>query len=420
MPHAKKGLLMPYPGKSVCLVVQSDYRTDPRVRRKAEALVGAGYSVDVLALGVPQEDKRYTLNGVNVRTVSLGKRRGSLARYMFEYAAFFLWAFVRLALQMRTRRYAVIDVNTLPDFLIFAPALARLMGATLVLDMHEITPEFYMSKYGIAEGSRMVRLMKWLEKRSIDFADYVITINEPIQDLLVSRGLPPTKSTVVMNAADEARFAPVPASAPAGGPGDPGKDAAFVLMYHGTLTRTYGLDLAVEAFAIARPDMPDAELWILGSGSEEAALRTLVEQQGLASRVKLLGPVPSAEIPRWLRKCDVGILSMRRDALLDFASPNKLSEFIIMGIPVVISRLKATRHYYSERALAYFEPNDPADLARQLVRLYRDAPLRAALAENAKAEYAPLRWEVMKARYLNLIQQCIAAKSGVVTSAKAA
>jgi glycosyltransferase involved in cell wall biosynthesis len=423
---------MPYPGKSVCLVVQSDYRTDPRVRRKAEALVGAGYSVDVLALASPQAENTYTLNGVNVRTVSLGKRRGSLARYTFEYAAFFLWTFVRLSLQMRTRRYAVIDVNTLPDFLIFAPALARLMGATLVLDMHEITPEFYMSKYGIAEGSRMVRLMKWLEKRSIDFADYVITINEPIQDLLVSRGLPPTKSTVVMNAADEARFAPAPASAPAGGPGDPenpgspgspgspGTKDAFVLMYHGTLTRTYGLDLAVEAFAIARHDMPDAELWILGSGSEEAALRTLVEQQGLASKVKLLGPVPSAEIPRWLRKCDVGILSMRRDALLDFASPNKLSEFIIMGIPVVISRLKATRHYYSERALAYFEPNDPADLARQLVRLYRDARLRAALAENAKAEYAPLRWEVMKARYLNLIGQCIAAQTGVIAGSKAA
>src|SRR5439155_16151972 len=137
----------------------------------------------------------------NVRTISLGKKRGSLPRYIFEYAAFFLWAFVRVPLQMRRRQYAVIDVNTLPDFLIFAPVLARLMGARLVLDMHEITPEFYMSKYGIAEHHWMVRLMKWIEKRSIDFADHVITINEPIQELLIGRGLPSSKSTVVMNSA---------------------------------------------------------------------------------------------------------------------------------------------------------------------------------------------------------------------------
>src|SRR2546428_789784 len=135
--------------KSICFVVQGVYDFDPRVRRKAEALVDAGYSVDVLALRSSNGKKIYTLKGVNVRTVSLGKKRGSRARYFFEYAAFFGWAFLRLSLQMRRRRYAVIDVNTLPDFLIFAPVLARWMGAKLVLDLHEITPEFYISKYGI-------------------------------------------------------------------------------------------------------------------------------------------------------------------------------------------------------------------------------------------------------------------------------
>src|SRR5437870_5347112 len=99
--------------ESVCFVTQSDYQVDPRVRRKAEALVEAGYAVDVLALRPPGGEQSYTLNGVNVRTISLGKKRGSLPRYIFEYAAFFLWAFVRVPLQMRRRQYAVIDVNTL-------------------------------------------------------------------------------------------------------------------------------------------------------------------------------------------------------------------------------------------------------------------------------------------------------------------
>jgi glycosyltransferase involved in cell wall biosynthesis len=404
--------------KSVCLVVQSDYQADPRVRRKAEALVAEGYSVDVLALRSPGGEKSYTLNGVTVRTVSLGKKRGSLARYLFEYAAFFCWTFFRVPLQMRRRQYAVVDVNTLPDFLIFAPVLARLMGATLVLDMHEITPEFCMSKYGVGEHHWMVRLMKWLEKRSIDFADYVITINEPIQDLLIGRGLRSSKSTVVMNSADEARFEAEPVLvSPANNA--TGRDS-FVMMYHGTLTRTYGVDIAIEAFGMALRDIPGAELWILGSGPEEAALQRLISDRGLAHEAKMFGPVPLAQIPGWLRRCDLGILSMRRDALLDFASPNKLAEFIIMGKPVAISRLKATRHNYSESALAYFEPNDPADLARQMVRLYRDAGLRATLAENARAEYAPMRWDVMRQRYLTLIGHCATTRTRMFERSEAA
>jgi glycosyltransferase involved in cell wall biosynthesis len=72
-----------------------------------------------------------------------------------------------------------------------------------------------------------------------------------------------------------------------------------------------------------------------------------------------------------------------------------------------MSRLKAIRHYFSEDALAYFEPNNPDDLAGQMVRLYRDPKLRARLAARAKEEYEPIRWDVMKDRYLRAIQSVI-------------
>jgi glycosyltransferase involved in cell wall biosynthesis len=384
--------------KTICLVVQSVYDFDPRVRRKAEALVAAGYSVDVLALRPADGPKQYTLNGVNVYTVSLGKQRGSLLRYLFEYAAFFAWTFVRVPLLMRRRQYAVVDVNTLPDFLIFAPIVARWMGASLLLDMHEITPEFYMSKYGISEDALIIRLLTWLEKISFQFADRVLTINEPILDLLVSRGLAPAKATVIMNAVDEARFTP-PVDAPR--PADGAE--RFVMMYHGTLTRTYGMDIAVEAFAIAHEHMPGAEIWILGSGPESGPLADLAKECGLSSKVKLFGQVAAREIPGWLRQCDMGILPFRRDVFLNFAFPNKLPEFIVAGKVVAISRLKAVQHYFSDGALVYFEPNSASALAEQMVRVYREGPARNRMVAKAKEEYAPIRWEIMKRRYLDLV-----------------
>jgi glycosyltransferase involved in cell wall biosynthesis len=403
--------------KSVCILLQNYYEFDIRVRRKAEALVAAGYSVDVLALWSPHAPKTYTLDGVNVFTISLGKRRGSLARYAFEYIAFFIWAFVRVTVQMPWRRYAIIDVNTLPDFLIFASVFARWMGAKVILDMHEITPEFYISKYGIAENSCWVRLLQYLEKISFNFADHVITINEPIQDLLVDRGLPQAKSTVITNSADEARFASHSRSSAA--TDGTAVSGIFVMMYHGTLTRIYGLDIAIEAFGMAHKEMPGAELWILGDGPEAGPLESLVQQRGLASKVRLVGLILPADIPAWLNKCDIGILPIRRDIFLEFASPNKLSEFIIMGKTVIVSRLKAIRHYFSEDALAYFEPNNPADLSQQMVRIYRDPPLRARLARTAREEYAPIRWDLMKQRYLALIGNLIEMKVDAVEQSQA-
>jgi glycosyltransferase involved in cell wall biosynthesis len=395
--------------KSVCIVSQSLYDFDARVKRKAEALAAAGYDVDVLTLRTSPAQKTYVRKGVTIHTISLGKRRSSLPRYVFEYVVFFVWAFIRVTHLTWRKRYAVIDVNTLPDFLVFAALLARWLGAKVVLDMHEITPEFYRSKYGIAEDAWLVRILEWLERVSFNFADRVMTVNEPILNLLVSRGLPREKATVLMNAADESRFAPSTAR--------PAASPTFAMLYHGTLTRIYGLDIAIEAFALAEKAMPGAELWIIGLGPEQQALTQQAAERGLSERVKVLGPIPSDEIGDWLRRCDAGILPMRRDVFLDFAFPNKLSEFIVSTRPVLVSRLRTMKHYFSERALAYFEPNTPRDLAKQMVRLYRDRELRARLAARAAEEYAPIRWEVMRERYLQLIAQLAGAERLATESA---
>jgi glycosyltransferase involved in cell wall biosynthesis len=153
--------------------------------------------------------------------------------------------------------------------------------------------------------------------------------------------------------------------------------------------------------------MPGAELWILGSGPDSTALSDLTKDRGLASKVRLVGQVASTEIPGWLNQCDIGILPIRGDVFLNFAFPNKLPEFIIMGKAVLVSRLKAIRHYFSEDALAYFEPNDPADLAKQMLRVFKDRELRARLAVKARGEYSPICWDSMKQRYLAVIADLI-------------
>ena len=89
---------------------------------------------------------------------------------------------------------------------------------------------------------------------------------------------------------------------------------------------------------------------------------------------------------------------------LDLSFSGKLSEYIIMNKAVICSRLKTIGRYFSDEALAFFEPSNPADLAKQMVSMYGDMARRLRLAETAKREYLPIRWGVMKERYLKVME----------------
>lgn len=382
----------------VCMVVQNYYQIDPRVRRKADALVKRGHMVDVIALREPQQAQVYELSGVTVYTVPLQKMRSGRLRYLYEYGVFWVLAFFLLTFLFITRRYDVIDVNTLPDFLVFAALVPKLMGSRVMLDMHEVMPEFYMSKFGVPADHWIVRLVKWQERLSFQFADQVITINDSIKDVLEKRGLPPDKVMVIMNSADGALFAGRwPAQSDH-------SNKHFTLMYHGTLTSIYGLDIALHAFALAGRQMPDAEFWIVGDGPEYAGLQSLARELDLSDNVKFIGSVPQQDIPIWLTQCSVGVLATRQDPFLDLSFSNKLPEYIVMGKPVIVSRLETIRRYFSEEALAFFDPHNETDLARRMVELYENSDRRRELAERAAQEYAPIDWSVMKHRYLDLFE----------------
>jgi len=126
---------------------------------------------------------------------------------------------------------------------------------------------------------------------------------------------------------------------------------------------------------------------------------------GLESKVRFVGLVLPQQIPHWLKKCDIGVLPTRQDIFLDLSFSSKLSEYIIMRKAIISSRLKTIRHYFSEEALAYFEPHNASDLAKQMVSLYKDPSRRVRLAERAMKEFSPIRWGVMKQRYLRLMAE---------------
>ena len=143
----------------ICIVRQFYYPADPRVRREAEALASEGHEVDVICLRQADEPAREVVNGVSIYRLSLDHQRGSVRRYLYEYGAFFVMAFVTLLRLFVRWRYDIVHVNTIPDFLVFVSAVCKLFGARVILDMHECVPELYRTKYGFGPRHPMIWLL---------------------------------------------------------------------------------------------------------------------------------------------------------------------------------------------------------------------------------------------------------------------
>ena len=144
----------------VCLIRQGYHPLDTRVRREVDALTAAGHDVDVICARRPGQPYRERLGCVTVLRLPLAAARTQdPLGYVLRYAAFGLAAALVAAALWRRRRWDVVQVNSMPDALVFAAAVPRMLGARVLLDLHECMPEFFATKFGVRMNHPAVRLL---------------------------------------------------------------------------------------------------------------------------------------------------------------------------------------------------------------------------------------------------------------------
>jgi hypothetical protein len=115
------------------MVVYSNYPKDSRVRREAEGLVKAGMSVDVISLRGDGELPNEQVNNVNTYRLNIKKKRGSKLQYLWQWSFFLIAAFVKLSWLQIVKKYHIVHLHNMPDFLVFSAFLPKLIGAKLIL-----------------------------------------------------------------------------------------------------------------------------------------------------------------------------------------------------------------------------------------------------------------------------------------------
>lgn len=390
-----------------CMVVFAHYPGDEtRVQRQAEALLDRGFEVDILCLRATdgrREASEEIVNGAHVHRLSLTRSYGnvSLIKQFWEYLAFLWLAMIALVRLHPRRRYSVVQVHNLPDFLVFAAWLPKLLGARIVLDLHDLMPEFLAARTGRSLGNWLVRLVALQERLSCRFADHVIAVTELWRETLIRRGVPSSKVSVVMNVADDRIFR-------RNGRRGLAKDGESLhLFYHGVVAPRSGIDLVIEAIACLHEELPGIRFTIHSRGGPYLDL--LVErskQLAVADHVRVSSDLrPVSELPKLIGAADVGLVPYRRDVFTDGILPTKLMEYTALGVPSIAARTRAIEAYFDDSMVEFFTAGDVEDLAAAIRRLARDRGRLEMLSQQSDNFNRRHNWTVQGASYVALIER---------------
>lgn len=386
----------------VCMVAYTHYSTDSRVRREAESLVERGDAVDFICLGGEHERGIVYFSGVRLIKINVGRYRGASAlMYLASYLQFFFVVMFKLVGLQIKNRYQVIQVHTMPDFMVFAAVFPKLMGAKVVLDVHDLMPELFQSKFGYAESHPLIRFIRWMEVKSVDFADRAIAVHGPHLDALCQHGNAPGKFSILLNLPDAKIF-----SNADGRLAEDGLD--FKLIYHGTVSRRHGLETAIRAIAILKEQINNLVFEIFGDGDDILRLADVVDTLGLEERVRIhRGMLPMEKLIPVINNADVGVVPILYDDFTKYMLPTKLLEYVALGKPVICSRTKTIEAYFDDSMVQYVEPGKADELAKSIRFLYEDPDYRKALVAKADKFNREHNWGKQKLMFYQLIDSLI-------------
>jgi glycosyltransferase involved in cell wall biosynthesis len=391
---------LPISKKRICMVSYSFFKQDNRVMRYADALVERGDRVDVIALKpAPDSPTHEIVNGTRLHRVQLRRKdeKGKVS-YLLRLLKFLGVASWHLARKHVNARFDLIHVHNIPDFLVFTTLIPKLTGARVILDIHDIVPEFFGSKFGGGSQSPYFKLLLQEERLSAALADHIIISNHIWQEKLIARSIPQEKCSVIVNHVDMGIFYPHQRIR---------KDGAFLMSFPGGLQWHQGLDVAIRAFAIVVKEFPDAQFHIHGDGSYRDTLVALIHELRLEDSVKIFDAVPIRDVPTIMANSDLGIVPKRADSFGNEAYSTKIMEFMSQGVPVLISRTKIDSFYYNDSVVRFFESGNVDDLATKIICLIRNPALRKSLIAPALEYVNQNNWGRKKEQYFQLVDALI-------------
>lgn len=386
----------------VCMHVLGTARTDVRVMRAATALVEAGFAVTVVDIDWEHKQPvEEDICGARVKHI-LAPSWYTSRRFKPWFLIQAAWVLIRSTLrlvQTPTDVYHAHDTTALPACYL----AAQLQRKLLIFDAHELPMSMAMDSM---RWRGLVKPFSNLLGIMVPRCAGVITVSPPIaqeirnrypgSDVTVIRNIPPYRS--VPRSDRLRRYLGLHPN-------------VRIALYQGRLQADRELDRLVRAapylerdivIALMGPDVEGAQSW----------LEALITSEGVTDRVKIVPPIPYAELLEWTASADIGLLIYAPDQSpnIKMCLPNKLFEYLMVGLPVLASQLDAVADIISTYDVGQIVSSlAPADIAMAINTMVADSVAYARKRHNAlDASRQDLYWGKESHRLIHLYRQILA------------
>lgn len=384
----------------------------PPMLHEALSLAERGVSVEAICLASGPGDPPAEAHGPRFRTTRVRVRARGLLRSLFpraagnrvlsalQYGASYVEYVARVVVRALRSRADLYVANDLPTLL---PTLlaARLRRKPLVYRAHELYAEAHPQ-------TPFAGFWRFLDRLLVPRCDAVVTPEENRSVIyreefgareapLTVRNCPPYREPLSSRRLrDEVR--------------ERGVAFSTIVLYQGLVDSMRCIEEIAEA---ARHFDEGVVLVILGGGYGKWAdpAAALADRE----RVVVLPRVPYEEVPPLTASADVGVLLYRNNCRNNYlCAPNKVFEYMMMGVPVIASRFPGMVSLVEQQGVGLcVDPERPEEIAAAVNRLARDPELRARMrAEALRLTRERYNWEQEFPRLWARYRQLLAGEAG--------
>ncbi len=272
------------------------------------------------------------------------------------------------------------------------PFLRLFFGFRFALDITDVHAEYLAA----ADRNLFERLMTPLMLRTeywiINSADAVVVVTEAMRALLVSKGIPSGKISVVYDAAETDQISPAK---------DPGAEKA--VLHLGTVDRQHGVDVFIRAIPGVARRHPEARFLVVGGGRELPSVAALARKLGVEDRCHFTDYLPCDKARLYMRAAAIGVIP-RLDTLPNrIVTTLKIYEYWAGGLATVSSRMAGIAEIAEDgRDILFFPAGDARAMEDALCRLLEDGALRARIAAGGLETVKKYTWAQAAPRIVDI------------------
>jgi len=370
---------------NLLMFLHTNYPYDRRVEREAESLINEGYNVYLLCRGYGKEN----IHGINVKRVDTPLYYFySFYGFLTNFSQSFWLKHINEAVnEIKPNAIHIHDLSyAYPAFVV-----AEEKNIPVILDLHDNIIFQLTEKLWKDWSIKLNPLSYWIynikrwkkhQQRLIKKAFHVISVNDESRKYYIKEtGISPEDISVVMNVDDPDYLNSFPID----------NDVIekyknrFVVSYIGSMGIHRGIDVMIKALPIIKKKLPEIFFLVVGPKDKKyvAKLKKLINSLSLSNHVKFKGYVHFGKVPSYIKASQIGIIPHKKGGLGDKALPNKLFQYMALGIPVITSNAAPLKRIINEtKAGLIFETDNHKDLAEKVIYMSENGSIAQKMGDQ--------------------------------------